>query len=53
MITSRGGGGGVYYEAGCKEAKHESVGEKNGGEASKAGSVRFLSIPSSCSLVAR
>ena len=43
----------IYYEAGCTEVEHKSVGGTNGGEASNAGSVRFLSIPSSCSLVAR
>ena len=43
----------IDYEAGYEEAKHQSVGRKNGGEASNAGSVRFRSIPSSYSLVAR
>ena len=44
---------GIYFEAGCTEVEHQSVVGTNGGEASNAGSVRFLSIPSSCFLVVR
>ena len=43
----------IYFKAGCTEVEHQSVVGTNGGEASNVGLVRFLSIPSSCSLVAR
>ena len=43
----------IYYEAGYTEVEHQFVSRTNGGEALNAGSVRFLSIPSSCSLVMR
>ena len=43
----------IDYEARCEEAKHQSVGGKNRGEASNTGSVRFRPIPSTCYLAAR
>ena len=43
----------IDYEAGCMEAKHQSVGRKNGREALNSSSFRFRSIPSSCYIVER
>ena len=43
----------IDYEAGCEGAKHQSVGGKNGREASNTGPVRFQPIPSACFLALR